>query len=131
MKKVYDFLKEAETYYLATVDGDQPRVRPFGTVNIFEDKLYIQTGKGKAVNEQIKSNSKVELCTMKGDEWIRVSGTLVADDRVEAGEAMLDSYPNLRNMYTTGENGNSVVYYFKDATAVIASFSHAPEIINF
>ncbi len=131
MKRVYEFLKEAETYYIATVEGDQPRVRPFGTVNIFEDKLYIQTGKGKAVNEQIKANSKVELCAMKRDEWIRVSGTLVLDERVEAGEAMLDAYPSLRNMYTTGENGNSVVYYFKDATAVIASFSHAPETIVF
>ncbi len=131
MKRVYDFLKEAGTYYIATIDGEQPRVRPFGTVNIYEGKLYIQTGKGKAVNEQILANGKVELCAMKGDEWIRVSGTLVADHRVEAGEAMLDAYPNLRNMYTTGENGNSVVYYFKDATAVISAFGHAPEIIKF
>ncbi len=131
MKKVYDFLKEAGTYYLATVDIDRPRVRPFGTVNIFENKLYIQTGKGKAVNEQIIANGKVELCAMKGDEWIRVSGTLVADDRVEAGEAMLNAYPNLRNMYTTGKNGNSVVYYFKDAKAVIASFGKEPEVIEF
>ena len=131
MKKVYDFLKEAGTYYLATVDGDCARVRPFGTVNIFEDKLYIQTGKGKAVNEQIITNGKVELCAMKGDEWIRVSGTLVEDSRVEAGEAMLDAYPNLRNMYTTGENGNSVVYYFKDAKAVISSFGKEPEVIEF
>ncbi len=131
MKKLYEFLKSAGKYYLATVDVDQARVRPFGTVNIFEDKLYIQTGKGKAVNDQIKANSKVELCAMKGDEWIRLSGTLVLDERVEAGEAMLDAYPNLRSMYTTGENGNSVVYYFKDATAVIASFGHAPETIEF
>ncbi len=131
MKKVYDFLKAAGTYYIATVDGDQPRVRPFGTVNIFEDKLYIQTGKGKAVNEQIMANGKVELCAMKGDEWIRLSGTLVLDERIEAGEAMLDAYPNLRNMYTTGEKGNSVVYYFKDAIAVISSFGRAPETIQF
>lgn len=131
MKKVYEFLKQAETYYLATTEGDQPRVRPFGTVNIFENKLYIQTGKGKAVNEQILSNSKVELCAMICDEWIRLCGTLVLDERVEPGEAMLDAYPSLRNMYTTGENGNSVVYYFKDATATISSFSHAPETIKF
>ncbi len=131
MKKVNDFLKEAGIYYLATVDGEQPRVRPFGTVNIFEDKLYIQTGKGKAVNDQIIANGKVELCAMKDDEWIRVSGTLALDDRVEAGEAMLNAYPHLRNMYTTGENGNSVVYYFKNATAVIASFGKEPEVIEF
>ena len=131
MKKVYDFLKAAGTYYIATIDGDQPRVRPFGTVNIFEDKLYIQTGKGKAVNDQIRANGKVEICAMNGEEWIRVSGTLVPDERVEAGEAMLDAYPSLRKMYKTGESGNSAVYYLKDATAVISAFSHSPEIIKF
>ncbi len=112
-------------------NGGQSRVRPFETMNIFEDKLYIQTGKGKAANDQIMKGGKVELCAMKGDEWIRLSGTLVLDERVEAGEAMLDAYPNLRSMYTTGENGNSVVYYLKDATAVISAFGHAPEIIKF
>ena len=126
MKCVYDFLKQAETYYLATMDGDQPRVRPFGTSHIFEDKLYIQTGKGKEVAEQINANPKVEICAMKGDEWIRIDGTLVLDDRVEAQESMLDDYPSLRKMYTTGPDGNTAVYYFKDATATTYSFSHAP-----
>lgn len=131
MKRVYDFLKEAATYYLATVDGEQPRVRPFGTVNILEGKLYIQTGKGKAVANQIAANPKVEMCAMKGDEWIRVAATLVEDDRVEAQERMLNSYPNLRAMYKTGPDGNTVVYYLKDATATISSFSHAPIEIKF
>lgn len=88
MNRVYEFLKTAETYYLATVEGDQPRVRPFGTVHMFEGKLYIQTGKGKNVAKQIAANPKVELCAMKGDEWIRVAGTLVLDDRTEAQESM-------------------------------------------
>ena len=131
MKRVYDFLKEAGTYYLATMDGDQPRVRPFGTVNIFEDKLYIQTGKGKAVANQIAVNPKVEICAMKGDEWIRVAATLVEDDRVEAQESMLNSYPSLRAMYKTGSDGNTIVYYLKDAVATISSFSHAPIEIKF
>ena len=115
MKRVYDFLKEAGTYYLATMDGDQPRVRPFGTINVFEGKLYIQTGKGKAVAKQIAANPKVEICAMKGDEWIRVAATLVEDDRVEAQESMLNSYPSLRAMYKTGSDGNTIVYYLKDA----------------
>ena len=93
MKKVCQFLKDAGTYYLATMDGDQPRVRPFGTAHIFEDKLYIQTGKGKAVAKQINANPRVEICAMKGDEWIRIEGTLVLDDRVGAQESMLDDYP--------------------------------------
>lgn len=131
MKRVYDFLKEAETYYLATVDGDQPRVRPFGTVNIFEDKLYIQTGKGKAVEKQIAAKPKVEICAMKGDEWIRVAATLVEDDRVEAQESMLNAYPSLRAMYKTGSGGNTIVYYLKDVVATISSFSHAPIEIKF
>lgn len=131
MKRIYDFLKEVGTYYLATMDGNQPRVRPFGTVNIFEDKLYIQTGKGKSVAKQIAANPKVEICAMKGDEWIRVSATLVEDDRVEAQESMLNSYPSLRAMYKTGPDGNTIVYYFKDAVATISSFSHAPIEIKF
>ncbi len=131
MKRVYDFLKEVGTYYLATMDGDQPRVRPFGTVNVFEDKLYIQTGKGKSVAKQIAANPKVEICAMKGDEWIRVAATLVEDDRVEAQESMLNSYPSLRAMYKTGSDGNTIVYYLKDAVATISSFSHAPVEIMF
>lgn len=131
MKRVYDFLKEAGTYYLATMDGDQPRVRPFGTVNIFENKLYIQTGKGKSVAEQIAANPKVEICAMKGDEWIRVAATLVEDDRVEAQESMLNAYPSLRAMYKAGPDGNTIVYYLKDAVATILSFSHAPIEIKF
>ena len=131
MNRVYEFLKAAETYYLATVEDDQPRVRPFGTVYLFEGKLYIQTGKGKSVAKQIDSNPKVELCAMKGDEWIRVAGTLVLDDRLEAQESILNNYPSLRAMYTTGPNGNTAVYYFQDATATISSFSHEPVIIIF
>ena len=131
MKRVYEFLKTAETYYLATVEGDQPRVRPFGTVNIFENKLYIQTGKNKNVAKQISSNPKVEICAMKGDEWIRVTGTLVLDERTEAQESMLNNYPSLRAMYTTGPNGNTAVFFFRDAVATISSFSHGPEVITF
>ncbi len=131
MKRVYEFLKTAETYYLATVEGDQPRVRPFGTVNIFENKLYIQTSKSKNVAKQISSNPKVEICAMKGDEWIRVTGTLVLDERTEAQESMLNNYPSLRAMYTTGPNGNTAVFFFRDAVATISSFSHGPEVITF
>ncbi len=128
MQRVCDFLKKAGVYYLATVDGDQPRVRPFGTVNIFEGRLYIQTGKVKPVAKQIEANPKAEICAMTGGEWIRVSGTLVEDDRFEAKKSMLDAYPDLRNMYDEND-GNTAVYYFKDAVAVISSFTHEPETI--
>ncbi|MCQ2538602.1 MAG: pyridoxamine 5'-phosphate oxidase family protein [Lachnospiraceae bacterium] len=130
MQKVYDFLKTAETYYLATVEGDQPRVRPFGTMLMFEGKLYIQTGKIKPVSKQIEANPKVEICAMKGGEWIRVAGKLVEDDRIEARQAMLDGYPSLQSMYKA-DDGNTVVYYFKDAEATISGFTHAPEVIKF
>ena len=130
MEEVFRFLKEAGTYYIATVDGDQPRVRPFGTANVFEGKLYIQTGKGKDVAKQIAANPKVEVCAFKGGEWIRVAGTLVPDERVEAEESMLAAYPSLRKMYTTGADGNTAVYYFKDATATISSFTHEPQVIK-
>ena len=130
MEKVYQFLKEANTYYLATVDGDQPRVRPFGTVLAFEGKLYIQTGKIKNVAKQIETNGKVEICAFKNGEWIRVAGTLVEDDRIEVRQAMLDAYPSLQGMYKA-DDGNTVVYYFKNATATISAFTHEPEVIKF
>ena len=130
MKEVEKFLKEAETYYLATVEGDQPRVRPFGTVHIFEDKLYIQTGKKKDVSKQLHANSKVELCAFKGGEWIRVAGELVEDDRIEARQSMLDAYPSLQQMYSA-DDGNTEVFYFKNATATISSFTHEPVVIKF
>ncbi len=131
MKTVCEFLKNAGTYYLATVEGSQPRVRPFGTIHIFEDKLYIQTGKGKAVAAQIQANPLVELSAMYEGKWIRLQGTLVEDDRVEAQESMLEDYASLRAMYTTGPQGNCLVYYFKDATATISSFTEAPKVIQF
>ena len=130
MKEVEKFLKEAETYYLATVEGDQPRVRPFGTVHIFEDKLYIQTGKKKDVSKQLHANPKVELCAFKDGEWIRVAGELVEDDRIEARQSMLDAYPSLQQMYSA-DDGNTEVFYFKNATATISSFTHEPVVIKF
>lgn len=130
MQKVYEFLKEAETYYLATTEGDQPRVRPFGTVNIFEGKLYIQTGKVKPVSKQLSVNPKAEICAFKDGTWLRVSGELVEDDRVEARKSMLDAYPNLRAMYNEND-GNTEVFYFKNATAVFSSFTAPSETIKF
>lgn len=130
MKQVYDFLKKAGTYYLATVEGNQPRVRPFGTVNEFEGKLYIQTGKVKPVSHQIAANPKVEICAFSGGEWIRIACELVEDDRVEAKKAMPDAYPNLRRMYDE-KDGNTQVFYMKNATATISSFTSAPVVISF
>lgn len=130
MEKVCDFLKAAGTYYLATVEGDQPRVRPFGTAHIFEGKLYIQTGKEKPVSKQLAANPKAEVCAFKDGVWLRVAGELIEDDRLEAKKSMLDAYPNLRGMYDEND-GNTQVLYFKDATATFSSFTAEPEIIEF
>ena len=130
MKEVFDFLKSAQSYYLATVEGDQPRVRPFGTVDIFEDRLYIQTGKSKAVSKQLQANPKAELCAFKDGKWLRVSGTLVRDDRVEAKAHMLANYPELSGMYSADDD-NTEVLFFKDATATFASFTEPPKTIKF
>ena len=130
MQEVYDFLKACGTYYLATADGDQPRVRPFGTVDIFEGKLYIQTGKVKDVSKQLHANPKAEICAFMNGQWIRVAGKLIADDRREAKAHMLESYPQLRGMYNE-DDGNTEVFYFEDATATFASFGGAPKVVTF
>lgn len=130
MKTVYDFLKKCETYYLATVENDQPRVRPFGTIDLFEDKLYIQTGKVKNVSKQMAKNPKVEICAFDGNTWIRIEATVVNDDRIEAKQHMLDNYPSLQKMYKADDN-NTQVLYLKDATATFYSFTQEPKVVKF
>ena len=130
MQEVYEFLKKCGVYYLATVEGDQPRVRPFGTVDIFEDKLYIQTGKVKEVSKQIQANPKVEISAFADGVWVRISGKLVRDDRIEPKKHMLEAYPNLQAMYSA-EDDNTEVLYFEDATATFSSFTAAPKVIKF
>ncbi|MBO4911351.1 MAG: pyridoxamine 5'-phosphate oxidase family protein [Butyrivibrio sp.] len=130
MQKVYDFLNDAETYYLATVDGDQPRVRPFGTVLLSDGKIYIQTGKVKDVSKQLAANPKAEICAFKDGAWIRVAGELINDDSHDVKVAMLEKMPQLKGMYSADDD-NMQVLYFKNATATISSFTAAPEVIKF
>ena len=130
MEEIYEFLKQAGTYYLATVEGDQPRVRPFGTVDLFEGRLYIQTGKKKAVSRQLHENPKAELCAFQNGKWVRVAGELVADERVEAKKHMLDAYPMLRGMYDEND-GNTEVLYFVNAVATISTFGAEPKTVKF
>lgn len=130
IEKVCSFLDNAKVYYLATADGDQPRVRPFGTALVFEGKLYIQTGKVKPVSKQLAANPKAEICAFDGGKWLRVAGELVNDDRIEAKTAMLDKYPDLKGMYSA-EDDNTQVLYFRNATAMFCSFGGAPETVTF
>ncbi len=124
MQEVYDFLKKTGTYYLATCDGMQARVRPFGTIDLFKGRLYIQTGKGKEVSRQIKSNPRVEICAFDGGRWLRLSGVLELDDDRDARVHMLDSYPELKSMYDP-DDGNTEVFFFRKGIAVFSSFSGA------
>lgn len=129
MQEVFDFLKSCKTYYLATVEGDQPRVRPFGTIDIFEGKLYIQTGKVKEVSKQLQANPKAEICAFDGQKWLRICGKLIRDDRVEPKAHMLDQYPHLKRMYSA-EDANTEVLYLEDAVATFSSFTEAPKVIE-
>ena len=130
IEKVCQFLDEVHTYYLATVEGDQPRCRPFGTVLLYDGKLYIQTGKVKAVSKQIAANPKVEVCAFNGGKWIRIAGELVNDDRREVKAAMLEKFPSLKRMYSADDD-NTQVLYFKNAVATFCSFTDKPEVITF
>lgn len=130
MQEVYEFLKKCGTYYLATVEGDQPRVRPFGTIDLFEGKLYIQTGKVKEVSKQLQANPKAEICAFGEGKWLRVAGKLVRDENVEAKKHMLDAHPSLKAMYSA-EDDNTEVLYLEDATATFSSFTDEPKVIKF
>ena len=130
MVRVCKFLKKANTFYLATVEGDQPRVRPFGTINIFEDKLYVQTGKHKSVYQQLMKDPKMEICGFYNGTWIRITGELIDDNRVEAKKSMLDAYPNLRGTYNENDD-NTRVLYFRNAKATFSALDRDPEVIYF
>ena len=130
MHEVYEFLKSAGVYYLATVDGDQPRVRPFGTIDLYDGRLYIQTGKSKDVANQLKDNPKMEISAMHAGRWIRLEAEAVLDENIEAQVHMLDNYPELKAMYTPGD-GNTEVYYLSNASAAICSFTDEPEVHEF
>lgn len=132
VEKVCEFLDKTRTYYLATVDGDQPRVRPFGTALVYDGKLYIQTGKVKPVSKQLGANPKAEICAFDGQTgtWLRVSGELINDDSRDVKVAMLEKYPDLKGMYNPDDD-NTQVLFFKDATATFSSFTAAPEEFTF
>ena len=130
MHEVYEFLKSAGTYYLATLDGNQPRVRPFGTIDLFDGRLYIQTGKRKSVADQLKANPNIELSAMLNGRWIRLTAEAVLDENVDAQTHMLDSYPSLKAMYAPGD-GNTEVYWLRNVTATICSFTAEPEVYQF
>ena len=129
VERVCAFLDEAQVYYLATAEGDQPRVRPFGTALVYEDKLYIQTGKVKPVSRQLAVNPKAELCAFHNGQWLRVSGKLLNDDRREAKVAMLEKYPNLKRMYDP-DDGNTQVLFFEEGVATFSSFTAPPETVE-
>ena len=130
MEKVCEFLQKAHVFYVATMDGDQPRVRPFGTIHEFEGKLYIQTGKVKPTSHQLAANPKAEICAFKDGAWLRVACTLREDDRVEAKKSMLDAYPNLRHMYDEND-GNTQVFYLENVTATFSAFGKESEVVKF
>jgi len=130
MQEVIDFLKKANTYYLATVEGDQPRVRPFGTAHVYDGKLYIQTGKIKPCSKQMAENPKIEICAFIDNNWVRIEAIAVNDDSLEAKESMLDAYPMLKGRYSATDD-NTQVLYLKDATATFSSFTSEPRVVEF
>ncbi len=129
MKRVYDFLKEAKVYYLATIDGTQARVRPFGTINLFDDKLYIMTKNHKKVSDQMKANPKVEITAMRGEDWIRITCESYLDTRHEAIASMVKAHPHLEQFYRA-DDPNTEVFYLANATAIIFSTTPDPLVIQ-
>lgn len=130
VQEIYEFLKKAGTYYLATCEDGQPRVRPFGTIHLYDGKLYIQTGKAKAVSHQLHRNPKLEICAMLDGQWLRLEASAVEDDRREARVSMLEAYPSLQAMYSP-DDGNTEVWFLRNATATISSFTEPPRTVKF
>ena len=130
VNEVCDFLNKCGTYYLATTEGNQPRVRPFGTAMVFENKLYFQTGKNKNVSTQLLSNPKIEICGATEEKWIRIEASAFEDERLEPKQRILDAYPALKGMYQP-DDGNTQVFYLKDVIATLSSFTEPQRVMTF
>lgn len=130
MNEVYEFLKACKFFFIATLEGRQPRVRPFGTIDLFDGKLYIQTGRKKEVAKQLFTNPKIEICAFNGRQWLRVAATAVLDTNPAAEQHMFTVYPGLKGAYAPND-GNNAVLYLKDATATFHSFSGDPVTVEF
>ncbi len=130
MNEVLEYLKKCKTFYIATMEGNQPRVRPFGIAEEFEGKIYIQTGKIKNVSKQLAINPKIEICACDGPTWLRIEGEAVNDDRIEAKAYVLDKNPSLKGMYSANDD-NTQVLYLKNVKATFYSFSEAPRTVEF
>ncbi|MCL1799599.1 MAG: NimC/NimA family protein [Eggerthellaceae bacterium] len=131
MDEVLAYLKENETYFVATVNGDRPGLRPFGTIMKYENRLYIQTGRVKDVYKQMVDCPRIVICASALDgSWLRLEATAIEDNHVEANAAMLAEYPELTPMYKA-DDGNCTVFYLKNAKATFYSFTQAPKTITF
>jgi len=132
MEEVQAYLKECGTFFIATVDGDQPRVRAFGVSEIIDGRLYIMTGKVKDVYKQMAKNGKFEICALKksGSEWMRLSGTLVNDETLAVKEEFLNRNEGLKSMYKADDD-NMAVLYITNATARFCSFTEQERKVNF
>lgn len=129
MNEIFEFLRKCGTYYLATSENGQPRVRPFGTIDIFDGRLTLQTGKVKPVSAQIHAEPRIEICAFNGAEWLRLTAEAVEDPRTEAAAHMLEAYPSLKAMYTPGD-GNTEIFALTKVHAVFSSFTAAPKTID-
>lgn len=130
METIYNFLKNARVYYLATTDGVQPRVRPFGTINLFEGKLYIMTDKKKAVSRQLHQNPKIEISAYYRDRWLRLEASVVEDGRREPKESMLEKYPQLTPLFPP-DSDDTELWFLRNAAAGIYELGKDPEIHHF
>lgn len=132
MEEVFEFLKRCGTYYLATLDGEQPRVRPFGSYAVFNGKLYIETAHYKPVAHQIDTHPLVEICAFDDQsKWVRIACRLVADESYEAKHAFLEQMPELRDLGYDEEGDKMAIYYMTDAEATFSSYTDESRIIRF
>ncbi len=131
VKEVLQFLEDSKVFYVSTVEGDKPRVRPFSGIHEFEGRLYMPTSNKKKVFAQMMKNPHVEICSMAHGKWIRIEAEIVCDHSLEARKSMMDHYgEELASMYSL-DDGKFEVVYLNNTKATIYSFAEEPVVIEF
>ena len=121
MSRIHELINQAGVFFLATEDGDQPKVRPLGAHIEWEGKEYFTVGDFKAVYRQMVANPKVEIAAFipASRTWIRYTGTAVFTENQAVVDKVLEELPHLKAVYNEETGNKMMIFSLEDATALL------------
>lgn len=127
VKEAANILAEAPMCFIATINGNEPKVRAFQYQFEQDGKLWFCTAKSKDVFKQLKANPAVQICAVRQDmTWVRVSGKVALEDNRAVKERILSEQPLIKGIYGTADNPDFTTFCLEHGAYTIAGFSGNP-----